>query len=376
MNFSCSQETLSKYLSLISRIVNTKNSMPILSNVLLKVEKGKLIMTATDLELGLHTWVGSEVRESGEITVPAKQLAEYVSSLPSGKVDFVLKNNVLTVSSTNNTADFNTISPEDFPQVATSVNDKPTVTIPIVDFLKVVERVAFSAATDNIKPVLTGILVEIRDDLISFVSADSLRLSRQVVRMKTGVAEDIDLLIPSRAFVEMASIINATNSESKSETLELYVLEDNNQVLLKFGDIDLVSRMLDGQFPAYKQIIPTGYKIKAEFEKEAFSKSLKITNIIARNVVGNKIVLNIDEDKKTITLSASMSDVGSNESSFEAKIEGGALQIAFNGKFLNDLISHVDGDTLVFEAVSAVNAGVFRIKDDNDFIHLIMPMML
>lgn len=376
MNFSCSQETLSKYLSLISRVVNTKNSMPILSNVLLKVEKGKLIMTATDLELGLHTWIGSEVREPGEITVPAKQLAEYVSSLPGGKVDFVLKNNVLTVSSTNNTADFNTISSEDFPQVAISTKEKPTVTVPIDDFLKVVDRVAFSAATDNIKPVLTGILVEVREDFISFVSADSLRLSRQIVRMKTGVSEDLDLLIPARAFVEMASIINATTSESKTEVLEIYVLEDNNQVLLKFGDIDLVSRMLDGQFPAYKQIIPTGYKIKAEFEKEAFSKSLKITNIIARNVVGNKIVLNIDEDKKKITLSASMSDVGSNESSFEAKIEGGALQIAFNGKFLNDLISHVAGDSLVFEAVSAVNAGVFRIKGDNDFIHLIMPMML
>lgn len=376
MNFSCSQETLSKYLSIISRIVNTKNSMPILSNVLLKVEKGKLIMTATDLELGIHTWIGSDVQEHGEITVPAKQLAEYVSSLPNEKIDFVLKNNVLTVSSTNNTADFNTIPSEDFPKVAISTNNDATVSIPATDFLKVVDRVAFSASTDNIKPVLTGVYVEIKSDMISFVSADSLRLSREIVRLDTGVQDDKNLLIPARAFVEMASIINTSGLEIEEKNLDIYVLDNNNQVLLKYGDIDLVARMLEGQFPAYKQIIPTGYKIRCEFNKLDFANSLKITNIIARNVVGNKIIMSIDGDKNEITLSASMTDVGSNESSFASKVEGGSLQIAFNGKFLNDLISHTDGETIIFEAVSAVNAGVFRIKDDNNFIHLIMPMML
>ena len=376
MNFSSSQETLSKYLSILSRIVNNKNSMPILSNVLLKVEKGKLIMTATDLELGIHTWIGADVRESGDITVPAKQLAEYIASLPDDKIDFVLKNNILTVSSTNNTADFNTIPSADFPRVAVSTNSNPIISIQTADFLKVVDRVAFSSATDNIKPVLTGILMEVRKDMISFVSADSLRLSRQVVRMDTGVQEDHDILIPAKAFVEMASIINTAGLDTTSDRIDIYVVEDSNQVLFKYGDIDLVSRLIDGQFPAYKQIIPTGYKIRCEIDKNEFAKSLKITNIIARNVVGNKIVLSIDGDKNMITLSASMSDVGSNESSFSSVIEGGSLQIAFNGKFLADLLSHIDSEFLIFEAVSSVNAGVFRIKDDNNFIHLIMPMML
>ena len=302
MNFSCSQDTLARYLNTLSRIVNTKNSMPVLSNVLLKVSDGKLLMTTTDLEIGVHTWIGADVRESGEITVPVKQLSEYVSSLPVDKVDFVLKNNVLSVSSTNNTADFNTIPASEFPKVSVTTNDTPTLSLNKDDFTKAVDRVAFSASSDNSRPILTGILVEIQPDNVTFVATDSHRLSRQIIYTKTNVEDNISFVIPAKVFTELATIVS-TFASDVDDMVHIFALQDNNQVLFRFNDIEMVARLLDGQFPAYKQIIPTGYQLKVEFTHEDFLNALKITNIIARNVTGNKIIVTMDGEKQEIKLS-------------------------------------------------------------------------
>jgi DNA polymerase-3 subunit beta len=374
MKFSCNQDTFSKYLNIVSRIVSSKPGLPILNNVKFKTNKGKLLITATDLEIGISTWIGADVQSEGEITVPAKQLAEFINSLSNEKVDVTLEKQSFKVDTTNNKAEFNTIPVDDYPEVATIDKQNPLLSINTEDLTKAISRVAFSAATDNIKPVLAGMLMEIESNKVNFVGTDGLRLSRQSIELETGSEEDKSLLIPVKAMQELAYIISEI-SEGDS-VVELFLIKDRNQVLFRVGDVDLTSRLIDGEFPEYRQIIPTGFSTQSKIKRADFLDSLKVTNIIARSVLGNKIILEIDSKKNSITMSASQSDVGSNKSTFEGEITGENLKIAFSSRLLTDVLNHLQAEDIIFECSEAVKPGVFKVQDDESFIHLVMPMMI
>lgn len=373
MQFSCNQDTLAKYLNIISRVVSSKPGLPILNNVQFETSKGKLIMTATDLEIGVNTWIGADVKSEGKTTVPAKQLTEFVTSIPSETVEANLDNQTFNISTTNNSANFNTMSAGDFPSVATVTDKKPLLKISKDDLTKAVNRVAFASATDDIKPVLTGVLLEVSGESISFVGTDGLRLSRQILKLESSAEKDVNILVPVKALLELSHIVSEIGEE---DTIEVYLIEDRNQVLFRYGDVDLVSRLIDGQFPEYRQIIPTGYKTMCKVSKSDFVNSLKVTNIIAKSVLGNKLILDIDPEEDKITLSATQTDLGSNKSTFSGKIEGDTLKIAFSSRLLTDILNHLDSEEISFECSETVKPGVFKIVEDPDFVHLVMPMML
>jgi DNA polymerase-3 subunit beta len=374
MKFSCNQDTFSKYLSIVSRIVSSKPGLPILNNVKFETSKGKLLIKATDLEIGISTWIGADVQSEGEITVPAKQLAEFINSVPNEKVDVTLEKQSFVVDTTNNHAEFNTIPVDDYPEVVSVDREKPLLKIDTEDLTKAISRVAFAAATDNIKPVLAGMLMEIESDKVNFVGTDGLRLSRQIIELETGSEESKSLLVPVKAMQELAYIISEVAEEESK--VELYLIKDRNQVLFRVGDIDLTSRLIDGEFPEYRQIIPTGFNTQCEIKRSDFLDSLKVTNIIARSVLGNKIILEVDSKENSITMSASQSDVGSNKSTFNGKIEGENLKIAFSSRLLTDVLNHLQTEDIIFECSEPVKPGVFKIKEDESFIHLVMPMMI
>jgi DNA polymerase-3 subunit beta len=374
MKFSCNQDTFSKYLNIVSRIVSSKPGLPILNNVKFETSKGKLLITATDLEIGISTWIGADIQSEGKITVPAKQLAEFINSVPNEKVDATLEKQSFKVDTTNNKAEFNTIPVDDYPEVVTVDKEKPLLKINTEDLTKAISRVAFSAATDNIKPVLAGMLMEIESNKVNFVGTDGLRLSRQIIELETGSEENKSLLIPVKAMQELAYIISEVSEDEKE--VELFLIKDRNQVLFRVGDVDLTSRLIDGEFPEYRQIIPTGFNTQCEIKRSDFLDSLKVTNIIARSVLGNKIILEIDGKANTVTMSASQSDVGSNKSTFNGEISGEDLKIAFSSRLLTDVLNHLQTEDIIFECSEPVKPGVFKVKDDESFIHLVMPMMI
>ena len=377
MKFSCNQDTFSRYLNILSRVVNGKAGLPILNNVLFDVSKNKVAMTATDLEISMNCWIGAEVAKSGKTTIPAKQLSEFVNSIPVEKIDVSLDNNVVNIETKNNIAKFNTISPEDYPSVPTvKASEKPILRLKKEDILLAVHRVVFAAAHDDIKPVLTGVLIEISKDSISFVATDGLRLSKQVLNLSSGLDEGLQLLVPVKALEELAKVVMDFTDDDDDEYVEVFYIKEKNQVLFRYNDIDLVSRIIDGQFPEYKQIIPTGFNTSFDFKRSDFSNSLKVVNIIARSISGNKIEMDIQIKKSKVNLSAVQAEIGTNKSEFEINGSGEDLKIGFSGKFLSDILSNVGEEDLVFEANTNVNPGVFKIKGDESFLHLVMPMRL
>jgi DNA polymerase-3 subunit beta len=372
MKFSCNQDTFSKYLNIVSRIVTTKPGLPILSNVLFESDKGKLTMKTTDLELSISTWIGADIQDDGKITAPAKQLSEFVNSIPEEKVDIDIVKQNFNISTSNNTASFNTMPSDDFPNIPTVEKEKFDFRVKKVDIVQAVNRVAFAAASDDIKPVLTGVKVEVEDDTVSFVATDGLRLSKQSVKIEKGSGKK-NFLVPVRAFSELTYIISELDTDE--EWVNIYILEDRNQVLFRLSDVDLVSRLIDGEFPEYKQIIPTGFETKCLIKRDDFLNSLKVVNIIARSVLGNKMVLDINKEGK-LSLSAIQSDLGKNQSVFEGKVEGSDIKIAFSARLLADILNHIDSEDIVFECTDPVKPGVFKIEGDTEFVHLVMPMML
>lgn len=376
MKFSCNQDTFSKYLNIMSRVVSNKPGLPILNNVYFEATKGKLVMKTTDLELSISTWIGADVENDGKITLPAKQLSEFVNSVPQEKIDVTVERQNFNISTSNNSASFNTMPPDDFPNIpSVEKKEEPFLQINSADFLLAVNRVAFAAATDDIKPVLTGVKIEIKDNgTASFVATDGLRLSKQDITIEKGI-KNKDFLVPVRALLELSYIVNEVGEEAGS-MISLFLIEDKNQVMFRVGDIDIISRLIDGEFPEYEQIIPTGYKTKCNVDRDEFLNSLKIVNIIARSVLGNKMILQIQSKENRISLSAVQSDLGKNESNFECKVEGDNLKIAFSSKLLSDILNHIDSEKILFECSEAIRPGVFKIDDDNNFIHLVMPMML
>jgi DNA polymerase-3 subunit beta len=376
MQFSCNQDTFAKYLNVISKAVSSKPGLPILNNVLFETQKGKLQMTSTDLEISISCWIGADVKSDGKVTAPAKQLSEFVSSIPSEKVDVVLDNQTINVSTLNNEASFNTIPSDDYPAVVTINDEKEILKFTKEDILLAVNRVAFAAATDDIKPVMTSIKLEVKDDTVAFIGADGFRLSRQVVKLAQPVEKNLEMLVPAKAMQELAYIVSEFSSENSNNTISLYLIENRNQVVFRYNDIDLVSRLIDGQYPAYQQVIPTGYQTKALLSRSEFQGALKVANIIARSALGNRLIIELNSKENSITLSASQAEVGSNESSFAANIEGDDIKMAFGAKILGDMLSHMGGDELEFEANSSTTAGVFKVKGDDSYLHLVMPMRL
>lgn len=374
MKFKCNQDTFSKYLNIVSRVVSNKPGLPILNNVYFETVKDKLIMKTTDLELSITTWIGADIENEGKVTLPAKQLTEFVNSIPQDTVNVEVEKQNFNISTSNNTASFNTMSFDDFPNIpSVAKKEEPFIQLNKADFVMAVNRVAFAAATDDIKPVLTGVKVEIEDGSISFIATDGLRLSRQVIKIEKE-SKSRNFLVPVRAFVELSYIITETGNSD--DLISIYLIEDKNQVLFRVGDIDLISRLIDGEFPEYKQIIPTGFKTKCEIDREEFLNSLKVVNIIARSVLGNKMILDINSKLNKISLSATQADLGKNESNFDCKVEGDDLKIAFSAKLLSDVLTHLDSNIIEFECSEAVRPGVFKIKGNDSFVHLVMPMML
>jgi DNA polymerase-3 subunit beta len=379
MKVSCNQSSLAKQLGIIGRLVNSRPGLPILANVLLETEDSKLKLTATDLEMGVHTWIGAEVKEDGVITIPAKTFSEFVNTLPSEKVDLILDKQVLKVDTKNNSAQFNTLPSDDFPKVPTVADGKLLFSVDPAVISDAINKVSVASASDDSRPVLTGIKLEVEGKKLSMVSVDGFRLSRKFIDLDKESKEDLDLLIPSRSMQELSRIISDLYEEGdgkKKDFVEVYLLKNKNQIVFRYKEVDLTSRLIDGQFPEYKQIIPTGYQTKVEMDSEEFRNSIRIVNIFARNVIGNKAIIEIDPEKNNVTVGAALVEVGENKSSFGGKIEGDKVKIGFSAKFLSDMLSTIDGDSMVMECSNSTAPGVFRSKDDESYLHIIMPMRI
>ncbi len=375
MKVTVLQENLSRGLGIVSRAVSPRSTLPVLANILIATDEGRLRLSATNLELGITAWIPAKVEEEGSTTVPARTFADLVNALPGDQVVLNLDSATQTMNirsgASNN--DIKGIDADEFPPLTTPDMDG-AIQLNVADFKEMVQRVAFAASSDEARPVLMGVLMEVSGDKIVMVSADGFRLSVAKATLSSPVEKPFNAIIPARALSELARI------SGEEDVISMIVPEGRGQVVFRVKDAELVSQLIEGTFPDYEQIIPRTYKSRTLVSTAALLKACKQAEIFARDGT-NVARLDIktaenDMEPSEIEISAQSEETGSNETIVEATVDGIGLLIAFNVKFLREVLEVVKTPNVAIET-SAPNApGVIRPVGDENFTHVIMPMHL
>ncbi len=357
-------ENLQKKISFLNHAVSVRGQLPILSNFLLEAKGGKLYISATDLEIGISTSIPVNVEKEGKITVPAKNFSDLLLNLGNQKITLTQEGEALKLTGEKIKASFQTMPAEDFPKLYEEKGEELTE-IKKEDIEEYFQKVVFSAASESTRPALSGILIEKDKDKVTLVATDGYRLSLQKNVFGTKEKLEKALVVPSRIIRELMLI------KEESGGIKIYVSGKNNQILFSQGETILVGRLIEAEYPEYEKIIPADFSTKAEVNREELLNAIKICSVFARETA-NIIKLSIEKNK--IVVSANSPSVGEDSVDVEAKVTGEENEIAFNAKYLLDALSAIDKEELVFEMTGPLNPGVFKIKEDNSFLHLIMPI--
>jgi DNA polymerase III subunit beta len=377
MKVSCLQDNLAKGLSIVGRAVATRSTLPVLSNILLSTDESRLKLSATNLEISINCWLGAQVTQEGATTVPARLLADSVSSLPAERIDMELitRTQTLNLKCGRFEANIKGIDAQEFPLILMP-EENQRIYIAADVLRQLIDQVAFAAATDESRPVLTGVLAELSQNRLTFAAADSYRLSVRSVTLERGPERPISVIIPARSLQELRRA-----SGEAEKPIEMLIAPNRNQVFFHTTsgqyDIDLVSQLVAGTFPDYKQIIPTTYNTKITVNTPDLLKAVKMAFIFARdsaNIVRMQVVPAGNMGPGRIIVTATSAEHGDNVSELDATVEGGPLEIAFNARYLIDVLSVIDTAQVAVETRDPQAPGVIRSVGGGDFVHVIMPM--
>lgn len=371
MKLSVLQENLAKGLSIVSRSVATRAQLPVLGSILLQTDRGRLKLSATNLETGINYWVGAKIEKDGAISIPAKVLTEFVSSLPAQKAEMVLQDGQLRIICGSYEASFVGLNASEFPAMP-AAKGKPEISFNSAQLSTAIAQVAFAAAQDEGNPVLAGVLLLVKGESLFLVATDGYRLSLKELRGLKAIAKikmfKKGLLIPARTLMEIGKIVGEGEQE---RPLGLTVTPESNQIIFVTPECEVVSRLIEGDFPDFEKILPEKGKTKAVIEIEELRRGVRIASIFARESAN---IVRFSLNKSGLEISANTAQVGENKSQLEAKVEGEDNKIAFNSRYLLDYLSSVHSDLVKFEMTGALNPGVFSPVDDKDYTHIIMPV--
>jgi DNA polymerase-3 subunit beta len=352
-------------LSFLNHAISSKSQLPILLNLLIETKDGKLRLSSTDLEIGIETYIPATIIEEGGITVPARIFTELVTSLSDTTITLQTSKNILEVISKKTKSTFQTMPNSDFPRLYDERGEL-IAEMDEKDLRRDFSTVVFSASIDTTRPALSGVLVRREAEGFLLVATDGFRLSLQHYKLpntKTDIQKSF--IVPARVFRELLSI------KEEKKKVEMYITETGNQILFQQGETVLIGRLIEAEFPNFEKIIPTDFSLSIVFDREEMQKAVKICSIFARDSA-NIVKLNLRKDH--ITVSSSAPSVGENTVDVDAVLTGEENEIAFNAKYLLDLFSNLSENELVFEMIGPLNPGVFKIKGDASFLHLIMPI--
>ncbi len=375
MKVTVLQENLARGLSIVSRAVSPRSTLPVLANVLIATDEGRLRLSATNLEMGITCWIGARIEEEGSTTVPARTFADLVGTMPDPQVSLTLdsRTQTLNVRSGPSTNDIKGIDAQEFPPLPVP-DFGDAININVADFKEMIHQVAFAASTDEARPVLMGVLLKVEGETITMAAADGFRLSVRTATLSSPAAHPVSAIIPARALSELARI--ASDGE---QMIQMVLPKGRGQVVFRVKDAELVSQLIDGTFPDYQQIIPRSYKSRTLVSTASLLKACKQAEIFARegsNVVRMNIKNSGELQPGEVEISAHSEETGSNETIVEATVDGLPLLIAFNVKFLREVLEVIKTPNVAIET-SAPNApGVVKPVGEDGFIHVIMPMHL
>lgn len=373
MKVTVLHESLNKGLGIVGRIATIRGQLPVLGNVLLEASMEGLVLSATNLEMGIRMEVGGKVTETGALTIPAKNLGELVTALPVGNIELVTDGEKMRVSGGKSTAVFTGIAATEFP-VIPKLKDDETKGVKKRRFIlnrqvvaEIAQQVAFAAATDESRPVLTGVRMAPEGKKMSVTATDGFRLSRKIIGEEAVNNWEGGIILPAKTILELARLV----SEGKKEEVVVEKTEENNQIIFGHDKLQLVSRVLEGNFPDVDKLIPDEYKTEISVDREELLRAVRAVSIFARDN-SNIIKLEIRDEKLRVFAAATQS--GESETELETEKKGEDGEIAFNFRYVSDFLNSTTNDRVFLGMNGSLAPGVWRWEKDTDLVHLIMPV--
>jgi DNA polymerase-3 subunit beta len=371
VRLSITQENLSRALAGVGRVVSGRSTLPVLSNVLLTTDGNRLRLSATNLEIGINYWIGSKIEEQGSLTVPARLFADFVASLPHGNIELEAEAASLTVKTHNYESKINGIPAEEFPTIPQVMSD-PSIKLDAAVFRDALAQVVVAASADEARPVLAGVHLYTEDEAFYLVATDSYRLAEKRIDLPAEPETKLSCIVPVKTMQELVRLLGETEGE-----LEIYL--DESQAMFRFGEVELTSRLIEGQFPPhYRQLIPEEAKTSFDISTSEFSRITKVASLFARESAGS-IKLEIKAEGE-VSIVSSDSEVGGNKSSAECEVAGDDGEISLNARYLQDALSVVKSPMVTVAIRDKLSACVISPcvdegdEDSEDYIHLIMPL--
>lgn len=361
MNLQVTQENLNRALNSVARVANSRGTLPILANVLLKTTGNRLSLSATNLDIAITHFIGAKVSSEGSITLPAKLMQDFINSLPDGIIDLKLEDTKLHVSTNQYTSVINGIVADDFP-VMPAITGGKSWSINSSLLKKGLQQVVFAASSDETRPILTAVLLKTVDNNLFLAATDSYRLAEKQLNTNK---EDIDLLIPASAMHDLLRILGDNDTQIK-------VTHDDQQVLFQVEDIELVTRLVEGKYPDYKKLIPESFIHEAKLKKADLMNATKVSSLFARESAGS-VTVELDQEQQKLSIQSIASQLGENNAAVDAQIsESGSITL--NSKYLLDALNALTSDNVVFGFNGKLEPTLLKDPDNNDYSHVIMPL--
>jgi DNA polymerase-3 subunit beta len=361
MKLQVTQENLNHALNSVARVANSRGTLPILANVLIKTANNRLSLSATNLDIAITHYIGAKVSTEGSITVPARLMQDFVSSLPGGIIELDLQETKLHVNTDQYKSVVNGIMADDFP-VMPAITTGKKWSLSGALFKKSLQQVVFAASNDETRPVLTGVLLQTIDGGLVMAATDSYRLAeKQLGKNK----EDIHLLVPASAMQDLLRVLPDGDDP-------INVTHDEQQVLFQVGDIELVARLLDGKYPDYQKLIPKKFTAKATLKRADLINVTKVSSLFARESAGS-VTIELDEAAKQLSIRSVASQLGENTATAEAKIKGSG-SITLNSRYLLDALGAFQGDDILFGFNGKVEPTLLQDPASEDYRHIVMPL--
>jgi len=373
MKASCSQEDLSKGLAIVGRAVASRAILPITNNILLATEGSQLRLSATNLEIAITCWIAATVEDEGSVTVPARLVTDFVNSLPSGRIDLVLSPRSRSVELTcaRYEAHVSGLDADDFPPIP-QITDGESIKVKASDMRTAINQVVFAAASEESRPVLTGVHTEFDGDKLTLAAADGFRLAVHMLSLEAPAKEKTAVIVPARSLNELNRLLS-----DHDEVLEINLNAQKTQVLFKMRNMEMVSQLIQGTFPNYSQLIPQTSTTKAVVKLADFLRATRSASIFARDGSGIvRLQITPRDGNGKISISARAEEVGDNLGEIDAKVNGEETKIAFNSKYLVDVLGVLSEDDVTLETTTSSSPGVIKPVAKDNYIHVVMPMFV
>ncbi len=361
LKLSVTQENLSRALATVSRIASTRGSLPILSNVLLKTVDNQLLVAATNLDVAISETIGAKVKTEGSITVPARLMQDYVSSLPNSTLTLEVVDSKLKITTEHHSSSINGTPADDFPEMPT-IENGDSLTLGGSDLKTALQQVLFAASNDEARPVLTGLYLHTTNGKLYAAATDSYRLAEKMIGKEE---KEISLLIPASSMQDVLRVM-------RDDTASIGINYDEQQARFSVGPVELVTRLIDGNYPDYRKLLPKSYETTASMNLSDLQEITKVSSLFAREAAGG-VTVTIEEEKNEVSIRSIASQVGENNAVAEAEVSGDAV-ITMNSRYILDALGAFECKKIQVNVNGKLDPCILTDPENDDYLHVVMPV--